>query len=67
MHNPVVPPGEENNEIVEESSDKSSMDGDSESNNEATSPPQDVISIYLPTPNEMIVDLCSYAYDHVLK
>jgi len=67
MCNTTMPTGEENNEIVEESNDESSTDGESESTNEATSPPQDVISIYSPNPNEIIVDLCSYAYDLVLK
>jgi len=67
MHNPVVPPEEEKMEVVEESGDESSMDGDSEYDNEATSPPHDVISIYCLTPDEMILDLCSYAYDPVLK
>lgn len=39
----------------------------SESDEEATNPPRDIFNIYYPTPDEMIVDLCSYAYDLVLK
>lgn len=67
MHGPAQALEEEKIDIVEEFDDEAGTYKDSVFDDEATSPPRDMFTIYCATPYEIIFELCSYAYDPVLK
>jgi len=67
VHNQSKAIEQEKVEIIEESDDEADIDKDSEFDDKAKNTPRDMFIIYYPTPDEIIINLCSYVYDPVLN
>ena len=67
IHNQPKDREEEKIEIVDETDEEYNTEKDLESYDKASSIPHDMFNIYYPTPYEMVVYLCAFAYDLVLK